>query len=177
LAPKSALTEGDRFILQTVEVPQANDLFKVFMVAELVADGASTPADVAVGLDMVEREGPYYFSAACAVRLVRKLPTWEPAEYALSYVGESYLAARGDRARAAVVVKGTLGAPHVVYVAESLGLPTPLSTPTPRELRDAALVERELVSLGPLSGETPHRRASTLVSWMKTVDRLARTLR
>ena len=174
---KSQLSDGDRWILANVEVPQANDLFKVFTVAELVADGADTPADVAVGLDIVEREGAYYLSAACAVRLVRKLPQWEPSGYAVSYVGESYLAARGDKAKGAVMVGGTLGAPHVVYVAERLGLATPLSTPTPPELRDAGLVEGELVSLGVLSGETPRRRASTLVSWMKTVDRLARALK
>jgi hypothetical protein len=48
---------------------------------------------------------------------------------------------------------------------------------TPRELHDVSLVEGELVALGPLSDDTPRRRASTLVSWMKTVDRLARSLK
>lgn len=173
----SQLSGGDRLILQTVEVPQANDLFKVFKVAKLIADGANTPAEVAAGLDLVEREGAYYLSAACALRLVRKLPQGAAAEYVLSYVGDSYLEAKGDKARAAVVVRGTLDCPHVVFVAEGLGLPTPLSTPTPRELHDVALVEREFIGLGALSGTTPHRRAGTLVSWMKTVDRLARSLK
>ena len=174
---KSRLSSGDRLILQTVEVPQANDLSKVFAVAKLIADGANTPAEVAAGLDLVEREGAYYLSAARALRLVRKLPQGEAAEYALSHVGDAYVEARGDKARAAVMVRGTLDCPHVVFVAEALGLPTPLSTPTPRELHDVALIENELIQLGDLSGSTPRRRASTLVSWMKTVDRLARSLR
>jgi hypothetical protein len=175
--PKSQLSDGDQLILATVEVPQASDLFKVFEVAKLVANGAGTPAKVAVGLRLKDREGAYYLSAARALRLVRKLPQGEPADYALSYLGESYLKAKGDKARAAVMVTSTLGAPHVVYVAERLGLPTPLSTPTPRELHDVARVERELISLGPLNGDTPRRRASTVASWMKTVDKLARSIR
>lgn len=75
------------------------------------------------------------------------------------------------------MVRGTIDCPHVVFVAERLRLPTPLSTPTPRELHDVALVENELIRLGDLSGSTPRRRASTLLSWMKTVDRLARSLK
>ena len=174
---KSRLSGGDRLILQTVEVPQANDLFKVFNVVKLIADGASTPAEVAAGLDLVEREGAYYLSAARALRLVRKLPQGEAAEYVLSYLGDSFLEARGDQARAAVMVRGTLDCPHAVFIAEGLGLPTPLSAPTPRELHNVELVESELNRLGALSGSTPRRRASAFVSWMKTVDRLARSLK
>jgi hypothetical protein len=174
---KSQLSDGDQLILATVEVPRANDLFKVFAVAEVISEGADTPAQVAVGLDLVVREGAYYLAAARALRLVRKLPQGEPADYALGNLGESYLKAKGDKAKAAVMVGGTLGAPHVVYVAERLGLATPLLAPTPRELHDVSLVEAELVALGPLSGDTPRRRANTLVSWMKTVDRLARSLK
>jgi len=170
---RSQLSDGDRLILETVEVPQANDLLKVFRVAELISDGANTPSEVADGLGIVEREGAYYLSAARAVRLVRTVPQATPTEYMLAYLGEEYVAATRLK-RMPVVVRGTLVAPHVVFVAERLGLTTPLSTPTPRELHDVTLVEPELVGLGPLGGATPRRRASTLVSWMRTIDRLAR---
>ena len=174
---KSQLSDGDQLILATVEAPHATDLLKVFEVARLVADGAGTPARVAVDLGVKDREGAQYLAAARALRLVRKLPQGEPADYALSYLGESYLSAKGDKARAAVIVASTLAAPHVVYVAERLGLLTPLSSPTPRELHDVDRVETALTSLEPLTGDTTHRRASTVVSWMKTVDRLARSIR
>lgn len=174
---RSQLSDGDRWILENVEVPQANDLFKVFAVAELVARGTQTPEEVARALALVDREGAYYLAAARALRLVRKLLSQEPSEYVLGSIGESYLGARGDKARAAVIVRGTLNAPHVVYVAEALGLATPLGTPTSRELHDAAVVEAELRSLAELNGGTPRRRASSLVAWMKTVDRLARALK
>jgi len=172
IVAKSLLSDCDRLILATVEAPLASDLFKVFEVAGLIRAGANTPEEVADGPGLGEREGAYYLSAACAVRVIRKR---SQEDYVVGYVGESYLAAKGETSKAAAAVKATLAAPHVVYVAERLGLDTPLSTPTPRELHDVARVERELVSLGPLSGETPRRRASTIVSWMKTVDRLARS--
>ncbi len=161
-------------ILETVEVPQVNDLFKVFKVAELISKGARTDGDIATGLDLVAPEGAYYLAAARALRLVRRRSQFGPPEYVLGYLGELYLAAKGGEKKAATMIRGTLSAPHVVYVAERLGLPTPVSVPTPEELRDVAIVEQELVSLGPLSGEKPRRRAATLVAWMKTVDKLAR---
>ena len=170
---QSQLSDGDRLILATVEVPQANDPLKVFRVAELIAAGANTPKEVADGLGVVEREGAYYLSAARAVRLVRTVAQSTPTEYMLAYLGEEYLAATEPK-RIPLIVRGTLVAPHVVFVAERLGLATPLSAPTPRELHDVTLVEPELVGLGPLGGATPRRRASTLVSWMRTIDRLAR---
>jgi hypothetical protein len=169
----SQLSEGDLLILRTVEVPQANDLDKVFRVAILVSRGAATPEEVATGLDVVEREGAYYLAAARAMRVVRVDHRTTPTGYMLGYLGEDYLAASGKK-RAAIIIQGTLAAPHVVYVAERLGLSTPLSTPTPRELHDVGLVERELATLGELSGTTPRRRAGTLVAWMKAVDKLAR---
>ena len=170
----SQLSDGDRLILDTVEVPQANDIDKVFKVAGLVSRGATTPRDVAKGLAVVEREGAYYLAAARAIRIVRLDHSTNPAGYVLGYVGEEYLAA-DRRRRPAIVIRRTLSAPHVLYVAERLGLETPLSTPTPRVLHDAGLVQRELATLGAtLSGTTPARRAGTIVAWMKAVDKLAR---
>lgn len=170
----SKLSDGDGLILDTVEVPQANDIDKVFKVAGLVSRGATTPQEVAKGLGVVEREGAYYLAAARAVRIVRLDHSTNPAGYVLGYVGEEYLAA-DRRKRPAIVIRGTLMAPHVLYVAERLGLPTPLSTPTPRVLHDAGLVQRELATLGArLSGTTPARRAGAIVAWMKGVDKLAR---
>ena len=177
LKMKSQLSDGDQLILATVEAPLAADLLKVFDVVRIVAGGADAPASVAVDLGVRDREGAHYLAAARALRLVRKLPLGEPANYALSYLGESYLSAKGDKARAALIVTSTLAAPHLVYVAERLGLLTPLSSPTPRELHDVDRVETALTSLEPLTGDNPHRLASTVVSWMKTVDRLARSIR
>lgn len=96
-ATKSQLSGGDRLILQIVEVPQANGLLKVFKVAKLIADGANTPAEVAAVFDLVDRGSAHHLSAACALRLVRKLPRGEAAEYVLSHVGDSHLEARGTR--------------------------------------------------------------------------------
>lgn len=172
---RSQLSDGDRLILDTVEAPQKSDLFKVFKVAELTAKGARTSAEVALGLNLLEREGSHYLSAARALRLVRQLPQTESAEYVLGYLGEAYLAAKDDETKAAVTMRAVLNAPHVVYVAELVGLPLPLAVPTPRELHDVALVEGELGRAGGLSGDPLRRSANALVAWMKTVDRLART--
>ena len=171
---RSALSDGDRFILDTVEVPQKSDLFKVFKIPKLIAKGAKTPVEVVLGLDLLEREGAHYLSAAQALRLVRKVPQTEPAEYMLGYLGEAYLAAKSDQTRDAIIVRAVLNAPHVVHVAELLGLPLPLRVPTPRELRDVVLLGGELASVGGLTGDTLRRSANALVAWMKTVDRLAR---
>ena len=118
----------------------------------------------------------HYLSAARALRLIRPVPQVTPTEYQLAYLGEEYVAA-SEAQRPAVIVRGVLIAPHVVYVAECLGIDTPLAAPTPRELHDVTLVEGELADLAPPSDGTPRRRARTLMSWLKTVDRLARQLR
>ena len=161
-------------ILDTVEVPQKGDLFKVFKVAELVAKGARTPTEVVSGLNLLEREGFHYLSTAQALRLVRKGSQAEPAEYVLGYLGEAYRAAKSDEARNAVTVRAVLNAPHVVHVAELLGLPLPLAVPTPQGLRDVALVAEALANVARLGDNTLRRSANALVAWMKTIDRLAR---
>jgi hypothetical protein len=171
---RSYLSDGDRLILKTVEAPQKADLLKAFKVVQLIAKGASTPTEIATGLNLGEREAVHHLSAAQALRLVRRVPQMEPAEYMLGYLGEAYLAAKDDKTRDVIIVRAVLNAPYVVHVAELLGLPLPLAVPTPRELRDVALVEVALARVGGLSGDTLRRSANALVAWMKTIDRRAR---
>ena len=166
------LTDGDRYILETVEVPQANDLFKVFHVASLVADGARTAEEISAGLGIVEREGAYHASAACAIRVVRKRETSEGTQYELTEMGETYVEADDDR-RPGVVVRRTLDCPHLKFVAHQLRLEVPIPCPVPAALRDEVLVTEALRAFPDLSPNTRARRAASLVSWVRKVDALA----
>lgn len=166
------LTDGDRYILETVEVPQANDLFKVFQVATLVADGARTAEEISAGLGIVEREGAYYASAACAVRVVRKRETAEGTQYELTGMGETYVEADDDR-RPGVVVRRTLDCPHLKFVAHQLGLEMPIQCPIPAPLRDEVQVTEALRAFPGLNSSTRSRRAASLVAWMRRIDALA----
>lgn len=72
--------------------PQANDLDKVALVADCVANGADTPDAIAQALGMVPREGQYYLSAAGWFGLIERDP--DPgmggATYRLAGPGEDF---------------------------------------------------------------------------------------
>ena len=165
------MSEGDWIIFDTVEFPQANDLNKVYRVAECVAAGGVTPEEVATFLGLVPREGQYYGSAACALRLVRKQESAEGTFYGLTGYGVDWAAAKPEKRRR-LMLERTLDAPHVKFVAFSLGETPPLSRPVPSSMLDRKRIESVLGSLPDLGQGTKHRRASTIASWMRTLSKL-----
>lgn len=162
---------GDQLVLDNIEVPQANDLTKVFRVAELVAEGARTAEEISAGLDLVVREGAYYASAACAVRLVAKVEKSVGIEYELTGLGEAYVDTPPER-RSRAMIRRIVDAPHVKHIAIQLSLALPLTAPVPREMLDEAAVAEALRSFPDLSLSTRERRAASLVAWMRKLNEL-----
>jgi hypothetical protein len=165
------MSEGDCYIFETVEFPQANDLDKVYRVTECVAVEGVTPDEVAEFLGIVPREGQYYGSAACALRLTRRRESVEGVFYELTEFGSDWAAAEPEERRR-LMLERTLDAPHVKFVAHALGEDLPLTRPLPVSMLDPERIESVLGSLPDLGPVTRHRRASTIASWMRTVERL-----
>ena len=117
------------------------------------------------------REGFYYGAAACALRLVRKRESAEGVFYETTVFGADWVAADGPEQKK-LMLQRTLDAPHVKFVAFSLGEAVPLSRPLARSMLDSTRIESAIASLPDLGPRTRHRRASTIASWMRTVDRL-----
>ncbi len=166
------MSVGDQFILGTIEFPQANDLKKVFEVARLVSNDHVAPDEIAAALGMVSREGSYYGSAACALRLIKKRESAEGSRYELTEIGRHWLELAPD-AQAQLMIQRTLDCPHIKLVAHLLGLTLPLKKPIDRSMMDKDKVGAVVMGIPNITGNTVIRRASTIASWIRTVDALA----
>jgi hypothetical protein len=166
------MTDGDYMILDTVEFPQANNLAKVFRVAQIAMAGATSPEEVAGELELVPREGAYYGSAAASLRLVRKKDTSVGIEYHVTEIGRFYATADEERRRQ-LMIQRTLDCPHVKLVAHQLGLQLPLQVPVPSDLLSRERILEAMAALPEINHVTQRRRASTIAAWMKSVNRLA----
>ena len=168
-----SLNDAELRIIQSVPVPQADILEKVFEVVELVDQGIDSEEDMAEYLEMVSRQGPYYAEAAVALRLigVQKDITADSADrFYVTPLGREYLEAdskgRVHKRRFAV-----LNSPIMKYVSSRLGLTnngTMVPYPPPAELTDESKVGGILQELG-LSGKTLGRRAHTFKAWIESV--------
>lgn len=140
------MSDGDCIIFETVEFPQANDLNKVYRVAECLAAGGVTPEEVAEFLGVLAREGQYYGSAACALRLVRKRESVAGIFYEPTVFGTDWPNANPTE-RIQLMLERTLDAPHVKFVAHALGETLPLTRPLPSSMLDADRVDSVMGSL------------------------------
>ncbi|MCH8994155.1 MAG: site-specific DNA-methyltransferase, partial [Chloroflexi bacterium] len=167
------LSDAELRILQSVPVPQADILDKVFEVAELVANGVDTTSEIADQLEMAGRQGPYYAEAAVALRLigVRKDVTAESADkFYLTELGRDYLDADPEK-RVTKRRFAVLNSPILKYVSSRLGLTengAMIPYPPPGDLSDESTVEGVLKELD-LTGRTLHRRAQTIRSWVTSI--------
>ncbi|MDP9237764.1 MAG: hypothetical protein M3P30_10315 [Chloroflexota bacterium] len=164
------MSEGDTFIFRSVEFPQANDLRKVFSVTQLASvQDTATADEIAAYLDMVPREGAYYGSAACSLRLLQKYESAAGTNYRLTEMGRHWFEAE-SWLKPKLMISRTMDSPHVKYVAHRLGHQLPLAIPIGGALLDQAAVARALIELVALNASTQARRASTIVAWMRTLN-------
>ena len=165
------MTDGDQIIFNAIEFPQANDLRKVLALCDCFDGEPKTAEEIAGFLSMVPREGSYYGLAACSLRVARKRESAEGSYYELTSLGESWVAGDSDR-KQSVMIERTLDSPHVKYVGYRLGESIPLSIPCPQSMLNLDTVAAALTSLPKLGAVTQSRRASTIVSWMRTLNSL-----
>lgn len=150
--------------LPNIPVPQADDLDKVFEVAELVANGADTALEIAERLGMVKRQGFYYTAAAEQLDLVSR-----DEDGVFSLTNEGYRYVQGGEKRRDIRRDIVLGSPLVKYLAGQLGIQrTRQARNVPELLSDTAFVAGALEDTG-LSTETALRRAYTVRAWMKSL--------
>ena len=147
--------------LNDLPIPQADDLDKVFAVADLVAGGAENSADVSDRLGVVRRQGFYYTAAAEALLLIQR----GRESLTLLPVGEDYVR-RGEVDEQAFRRGIVLHAPIIRHIASELGMKP--RTKVPEQLLDVEFVAGMLEDLG-LASDTAERRAYTIRSWLKAV--------
>ena len=167
------LNDTEMRILQSVPVPQADILDKVFEVVELVDQGASVAGEIAEQLEMVGRQGPYYAEAAVALRLVgvQKDMTPDGADrFYVTQLGRDYLDADPKR-RVTKRRFAVLNSPVIKYISSQLGLTkngAMVPYPPPGGLADESNVASVLKDLG-VSGGTLGRRAHTITAWLDSL--------
>lgn len=127
--------------------PQADRLDKVATTIDAVEAGACTAAAVAIALDVVERQGAYYTSAAESLGLLSRCAT-TPLTWECSAAGTALAAASGS-ARAAVLAALVADLPAVdVFLA------------------GGADSVAEMICDAGLAPDTATRRAQTVSAWV-----------
>ncbi len=147
-----------------VPYPQANDLDKVIdIVTNFHSASLSNKLAIAEFFDFDERQGDYYLNAGYYLGLLKRVPS--STEFSLTREGE-YIARSSNRSgRDLLLLKQMLKRPschEIVSLFDSSG-------------RDLALLSLDV--LAPiiqkhteLSGSTPGRRVSTVMSWLRWVN-------
>lgn len=130
--------------------PQADRLNKVAVVIDAVGAGADTTAAIAQALDMVDRQGAYYASAAGYLGLLEQLDT-NPKTFALTDAGQQMLQAGAD-VRADLILQAVADVPEVGLLLD----------------KSLAAVREHYAAAG-LDAVTASRRANTIASWAATV--------
>lgn len=153
------MTEAPR-----IPVPQADDLDKVLEVPALVAAGAETSADIAEKLDMVERQGLYYATAAQILGLV---DIDDKHNITLTTEGRQYLSENVNlqKSHARQLVMHT---PIIKHILAGLGVKRPRYESHYHLLDDSLWVQDQIEELG-YASETALRRAFTIRAWIKTL--------
>lgn len=130
-------------------IPQANSLSKVAAVADAVAAGATTSADIADALDVVTSQGAYYAKAARLLGLVEPDPatseTWQ-----LTGAGRTYTSA-DDEPKAQLLIDAVEQVPAMAV------------------MRSQGRSGVETLFKQDLADSTAQRRADTISSWYDLV--------
>jgi hypothetical protein len=149
--------------------PQADDLGKVFEVIAAVADGADTAPTIAEALDVVERQGNYYITAALALGLIRHGA--DEGTYETTYVADHFAGLTAPHAIRRRMREIVLAAPHLKRIANRLRVThngEAIPFPPADALLDVEKVARVLEEEG-YAAETALRRAYCVRAWMKTI--------
>lgn len=143
-----------------IQVPQADDLDKVFGVVELVHTGQNTSVDIADALDMVVRQGFYYASAAVQMGLIEN----NEGIYTLTHEGEAYIKASAED-KHKLRIKAVFRTPVMQHLAGVLEIKRPSKSHL-HLFEDDKFVSDNIEELG-YAPETASRRATTIRAWMK----------
>lgn len=133
-------------------VPQADNLDKLAVVTDAIYANVNTATAVAKALNVVDRQGNYYVSAAAYLGLIKPKADTSPVEYFLTLEGEIYQKAPISER---IEILNTLlnEVPGVkIYLTEG-----------------AVAVETYYEALG-LDTETSTRRTQTIVSWATSLN-------
>lgn len=139
--------------LNTSEVPQADDLQKVLLVLQFVADGAKTQQDMGTRLGYVERQGRYYRLAAQILGLIES----EHNSATLTDMGKALIESNPADQLCILqnqIIKAPLFRRVFIFLEKN-----PLGS-----INDIANVISELTKT---TESMSHRRGATVLSWLK----------
>jgi site-specific DNA-methyltransferase (adenine-specific) len=167
------LTDIELRVLNSIPVPQADDLELAFAVPSYVEEGNDTRSQVADCLKYVGRQGPYYADAAMSLRLIAaKLARDSDGAERLHVtpIGRDYLDTAEDQKpfkRRFIVLRS----PMMKYIGSQLGVTSngsPVPYPVPDPMLDDSAVATVLQQWVP-SRSTAQRRAHTLCEWLRRI--------
>lgn len=148
-----------------VSVPQADDLEKVLEVPSLVAAGAETSADIADKLEMVERQGLYYATAAQILGLV---DIDDKHRVTLTALGSDYIELKNLTDQKELARRLVFNTDLVKHTLGKLGIKRPDYAKHYHLLDDSLHVQDAIEDLG-YAPETALRRAFTIRAWIKAL--------
>lgn len=141
--------------------PQADDVRRVIDIVDAVAAGVVARPEIAARFDINERQADYYANAAAYLGLVRRLNGgFEPTSEGKQFVSQSF------SRRQTALLQRLLRRPVFRRAAEALC--TTGGYPSKEQIGDW------ISSTTRLSGETPLRRAGTVIAWLRWAEQATR---
>ncbi len=140
--------------------PQANDLDKVIDTLTLVNNGVTNKFALGESLEIDERQGDYYANAACYLGYLKR----ENGEYLLTTLGDELLNMKYSKDRTLSIVKQLIQKPtfnKAIKLLISKDLKIHMLTTD----EVSTIIEKDTI----LTGSTPLRRASTVISWLNWI--------
>lgn len=145
------------------EIPQANSVDKIQKMLFLVNEGCNDSEKIMEFFDFSVRQSSYYREATEMLDLITHEKTNSKFVYKLTKTGKEYINMRPDK-RNELLAQQILKLPIMNHIFEILVKKTAESLSNGGKVSKKEITEiiREKSNL---SGDTPNRRASTLMSW------------
>jgi len=150
------------------KIPQANSINKIQKIPFLVNEGRNESKKIKEYFEFSNRQSSYYREATEILDLITHEREGHRYVYKLTENGKKYINLRPDK-RNELLAKQMLKLPIMNYIFEKLVKRTAKSLGEQRSISKEDIVEF-IREKSDLSGRTPNRRASTLMSWFKWIS-------
>jgi hypothetical protein len=140
-------------MVDSLKIPQADDVIKIIDIPLGVANGASSLADAAQRYSFDRRQALYYFEAAQMLGLIVRTKS----KYSLSPLGRQYLAL-GYSERKRLIIRKMLSLEVCMRILSEL-------VTSPKHAMSHRDIEELVATHAGLSETTLRRRVHTLLNW------------
>jgi predicted transcriptional regulator len=147
----------------TIPYPQADDLDKVIDIVANIENGYNTKDSISYYFDFHERQGDYYANAASYLGFIERTEN-SSGTFQLTELGKRLLDAMSRSERSDILLKQLLKKPTFNDIFIKL-----YQNDFDENILTKDFVASAIVKHTSLTGTTPTRRASTVISWFKWI--------